>query len=63
MNAVKVLLRNRTACAVGNRFYATAKKKIPDPDEEESLPSKYYYNQLARRHYLVGLCRVPPARH
>lgn len=51
MNAVKVLLRNRTACAVGNRFYATAKKKIPDPDEEESLPSKYYYNlQRKMRH-------------
>lgn len=39
MNAVKVLLRSRSPTVFANRYYATTKKKIPDPDEEESLPS------------------------
>lgn len=40
MNVIKTVLRNRISPALGNRLYATTKKKIPDPDEEESLPSK-----------------------
>lgn len=43
MNKVKVLLRNRSLNVVKTRYYATTKKKIPDPDEEESLPSTFAY--------------------
>lgn len=41
MNTVKVLLRNRSPTVFVHRYYATTKKKIPDPDEEELLPSIY----------------------
>lgn len=39
MNSVRVTLKNRISSVVSTRCYATTKKKIPDPDEEESLPS------------------------
>lgn len=40
MNAIKVILQRRIVGVVSTRAYATTKKKIPDPDEEEQLPSK-----------------------
>lgn len=43
MNAIKVLLRNRSQNVLTTRYYATTKKKIPDPDAEESLPSNKPY--------------------
>ncbi|XP_026319558.1 RCC1-like G exchanging factor-like protein [Hyposmocoma kahamanoa] len=42
MNALRVLLRGGRACLLSNRCYATSKKKIHDPNEEESLPIFQY---------------------
>ncbi|CAB3241174.1 unnamed protein product [Arctia plantaginis] len=60
MNAIKVILRSRTPCAVGNRLYATTKKKISDPDEEESLPIFQYpvSKSSDRRMYVWGLAET-----
>lgn len=40
-NAIKSFIQHRCTGLILNRTYATTKKKIPDPDEEEQLPSKY----------------------
>lgn len=41
MNVVRVIIRRRAVGQVSNRAYATTKKKTPDHDEEEQLPSKF----------------------
>lgn len=40
MNVIKVVLQRRAVGHVPTRAYATTKKKTPDHDEEEQLPSK-----------------------
>lgn len=60
MNAIKVLLRNRSPSILANRHYVTTKKKIPDPDEEESLPIFQYpvSKSSDRRMYVWGLAET-----
>ncbi|XP_026738731.1 RCC1-like G exchanging factor-like protein [Trichoplusia ni] len=60
MNSVRVILKNRISSVVSTRCYATTKKKIPDPDEEESLPIFQYpvSKSSDRRMYVWGLAET-----
>ncbi|XP_049882776.1 RCC1-like G exchanging factor-like protein [Pectinophora gossypiella] len=60
MNSLKILLRRRNANLFCNRSYATTKKKISDPNEEEQLPIFQYpvSKRSDKRVYVWGLAET-----